>query len=119
MVNKKLLFWIISFMFCISLVNALDPWYNVTNFTDKDNLVGIFKVANDYTKGVFGIITYLGFFLLMLYLFSGYQPKEAFAASTFITALVGIVMMPLNIINPWVILIMIVGAVGSLVSLFW
>lgn len=119
MVNKKLSFWVISLLLGISLVNALEPWYNLTNFTDKDNLVGIFEAANDYTKGVFGIITYLGFFLLMLYLFSGYQPKEAFAAATFIAALVGIVMMPLNIINPWVILLIIVGAVGSLISLFW
>lgn len=107
------------FLFLIPLVTALDPWYNLTNFTDEDQLVGIFEVSNVYTKGVFGIMIYIGWFLLLLFVFADLEPKKAFAGASFLTALVGIVMLPLNIINPWLILVAMVAAVASLISLFW
>lgn len=98
---------------------AFEPWYNITNFTDEDEFVGMAHVANDYTFGIFGIAIYLGFFILLMFVFQSYGASKAVAGASFIAALVGLVMTPLNIINPWLVMVMMFIAILSFVGLFF
>lgn len=82
-------------------------------------MVGMFQQSNTYTDSIFGFAIYLGFFFVLLISFSKFGAKDAFAGSTFIIALVGLILTPLNIIPPILVIASIVGSAGMFVSLLW
>jgi hypothetical protein len=95
----------------------VDAWYNTTNFTTQDSYIGILHAANDSTAGLFGTLVLLGFFVVLLLALSRTEVKNKLTVSAWVTAIIGIVWIPLGIINTWVIYLMIILFVIGFVGL--
>ena len=116
--NKRIILYLLALFLILPLSLAIDPWYNLTNFTDSGELGGIFKASNAYTKGAFGFTIYIGLFILLLFIFSDYEPKKAFASALFLTAIIGTILTPINIINPLLLVIVFVSSAVTF-ALLW
>ena len=78
--------------------------YNLTNFTDSDSYIQMVSAANEYTNGLFGTLILLGFFIvLMIMLGRRYEAKDSVTVSAWTTAVIGMLYMPLGLLNGWVV----------------
>ena len=96
----------------------VEPWYNLDNWTNQSGFFEIIKVANQYTANLFGTLFLLGFFIMLMIITGRYQVKQRLAVSAWTTAIIGIIYIPLGIINLWVIYLLIILFVGGLIGLF-
>lgn len=92
-------------------------WYNTTNFTEGDGLLAIFKIANDYTANLFGTLFLLGFFVILIIVLKG-ENKHKITVASWTTAIVGIIYVPLGIMNQWVVYFMVILSVIGFIGLF-
>ena len=92
-------------------------WYNTTNFTEGDGLLAIFKIANDYTANLFGTLFLLGFFVILIIVLKG-ENKHKITVASWTTAIVGIIYVPLGIMNQWVVYFMVMLSVIGFIGLF-
>jgi energy-converting hydrogenase Eha subunit G len=58
--------------------------------TGQDSLVGFMTGANNVSDGMFGILTLVTAFIIMVFAWRGYDTKSSIAAASFITALLSI-----------------------------
>jgi type II secretory pathway component PulF len=77
----------------------------------------IFHFANEVTDNAFGIFIILGVFIITFLALKNHPAEKAFASSTFITAVIGIILRLMNIIDAYVMFICIIGAGISIVWL--
>ena len=92
-------------------------WYNATNFTEGDGLLAIFRIANDYTANLFGTLFLLGFFVVLLIVLR-VENKHKITLASWTTAIVGIIYVPLGIMNQWVVYFMVIVSVIGVIGLF-
>jgi len=94
-------------------------WYNTSNFTSQDAITNLIRVANEYTQQWFGTLILLGFFIITMVVLMRYEMKHRITVASWTTALIGILYVPLGIINMWVIYLMLILFVGGFVGLLW
>jgi len=95
-------------------------WYNTSDFVNQSGFFDILKVANEYTNNLFGTLFLLGFFVMLMIITSKpqYEVKHRLAVSAFSTAVVGIIYVPLGLVNTWFIYLMIFLFVVGFIGLF-
>ena len=93
-------------------------WYNTTNLTDGDSFLAIFRAANEYTANMFGTLFLLGFFVVLMIVLGKYEVKHRISVASWATAIVGIIYVPLGLVNSWVIYLMVILFVGGFIGLF-
>ena len=94
---------------------------NFTNLTGNgtDTFAGIFEFANQQTGGWFGNMAVIGFWVLLFTSMKRYPTNYAFAASTFITAIMTILGVQIGLCSPAIMWISIVASAISGIILIW
>lgn len=90
--------------------------FEIINMTSP---VDLFTYSNSITSNIFGIMLLLTIFAITFITFKGYDTETAFATSVFISTLISILMVPLNIIGVGISLIMIILTGVSFMLLFF
>lgn len=93
-------------------------WFNLENFTNTSSFLEIFRVANEYTNNMFGTLFLLGFFVMLVIITGKYEFKHRLTVAAWATGAVGIVYVPLGLVNTWVVYMMVILFVGGFVGLF-
>ena len=96
----------------------MSNWYNTLNFSNQSGFFEIFRMANSYTLNMFGTLFLLGFFVVILIVLGRYEVKHRLVVASWATAVIGIIYVPLGLINTWVIYMMVILFVGGFVALF-
>ena len=96
----------------------MTEWYNTTNFTDGDSFLAIFRFANEATANMFGTLFLLGFFVVLMVVLGKYEVKNRIAVASWATSIIGIIYVPLGLMNQWVIYLMVILFVGGFIGLF-
>ena len=119
MVNKKALILSIIFMILPSVL-ASEHYFNTSDFGNQTAYTGILTKANEYTEGWFGTGFLFGLFLIIYIVGRRYttETKRAITAALFITILVGILIIPLNIVKLEFILLLIIGLAAAVITLY-
>lgn len=94
----------------------------MTIYTPPVNLTGFashLAYANYLTEGNLGIAVMIFVFLLSLGMLAFFKSDRAFAGSLFITALVAILMIPLGIIQDYMVFVSIVLLAVSVWAIWW
>ncbi len=94
--------------------------YNLTNLTNGGTLLTVFTVANEVTSGWFGLMILFSTFIISLVsLMQVSDKKTAFATSSFLTFIIGLMLRTAGlIVNDTVMVIIICMLVGSIVILY-
>ena len=79
---------------------------------------GFIKVVNSYTSDLFGTLFLLGFFLVLFISTNRGHPKSALTVSAWSTAIIGILLIPLGIVNTWVIYLLLILFITGFIGLF-
>ena len=96
----------------------MTDWYNIDNFSNQSGFVDIFRIANAYTLDMFGTLFLLGFFVMLMIVLGRYESKHRIVVASFATALVGIIYVPLGLINTWVIYLLVILVTVGVIGLF-
>jgi hypothetical protein len=93
--------------------------YNLTNLTNGGTLLSVFQVANEVTEGWFGIMILLSTFTIsFVSLMQVSDKKMAFAASSFLTFIITILLRAAElIVDDKIFILAIVLVVGSAIIL--
>jgi len=82
--------------------------YNLTNVTSGDNVLGLFKSANQMTDSTFGIVILLMVALLVYMRLKGYNSESALIAAMFITTLLSIFLFLMGMVTQVVLMVCII-----------
>ena len=93
--------------------------YNLSAMTDQAGLFGFMNAANDLSGGLFGHLTLVVFFIIMVVAWRNEEPKKSFAAASFITALISVFLRLLGWIPDGTMFITFIIAGLSFVMLLW
>ena len=93
--------------------------YNLTSLTDQTGVFGFMNAANDVSGGLFGTLTLVTFFIIMVVAWRNEEPRKSFAASSFLTALISVFLRILGWIPDSTMFTTFIIAAVSFVMLVW
>lgn len=94
-------------------------WYNTSAFVNETGFTEMVKAANSYTNDLFGTLVLLGFFVVLMIVLARYEPKHRITVAAWTTSVIGMLYMPLGILNGWVVVLIVLLFAGGFAGLFW
>lgn len=117
---KKIIYIIVGLLLSCAAFSD-NEYYNVTDFGNQTTYADMLVKFNDYTGGWYGTGFLVGFFIITLIFARKYtmEFKSALAVSSFVSGIVGILLIPLNIIKLEGILLIIVLFAACFAAIVW
>lgn len=86
----------------MAVPNATDSLFDLTNTSNQNDIFGFIQAVNDLTGQVFMIGVLLVSFVILFMAFIKYGTEDALLASGFITTIMTILFLALNLVPKWI-----------------
>lgn len=95
------------------------PYYNLTNVSAANNTFQLTQAVNEMSGGWLGVGFLITFTVIIFIGMKDYPMKEAFAATTFISALLALLFRVLGFVSDFVMFIYVIAAAIAAISLIF
>jgi hypothetical protein len=89
--------------------------YNLTNITDANNIYETVVAVNQLSNGIFGLILIASVFLILFFSLKTEDTENAFISSSFITTILSIIMVFINLSSWYMVMLPLVIFIGSII----
>lgn len=90
--------------------------YNLTNVSNANNIVDLLISANtNLADSTFGVLLLITVWVILFFNFKNFDARVSIAASSWITAVLAVIISVLGLIDTWSLLVFVVGAAASLI----
>jgi len=89
--------------------------YNLTNITDANNIYETVVAVNQLSNGIFGLILIASVFLILFFSLKTEDTENAFISSSFITTIISIIMVFINLSSWYMVMLPLVIFIGSII----